>query len=234
MTPRVRHFITRVPEPESFHWFDLGWLPRHSVDLVVDAQMERLITHLPFPRCALVFADADGREAMLALYEGATSVTAAGIVDAGGGRYVPIEALAYIVAEDGIRIARPPGVETTQDRRLQSMAILSVLHRFLRALDADGSTCWQPQSRGGFLNAKRAAKGKPPAAWSWRTVRIDPSVDAEREAMGQPTGRRLRAHDRRGHWRRLGEDRLVWVRACRVGDASMGASMHDYRVGVST
>lgn len=230
MTPRIRHFVSRIPEPETFHWFDLGQMPRDPVDLGIDARLERLITHLPFPRCALVFVDADGRSTMLALYEGATSVTVAGIVDAGGSQYVAIEALAYVVSEDGIRVVERHGAIHARDRHLQSMAILAVLQGFLRKLDASGNTCWQPSPRGGFLNARRAAKGKPPAAWIWRTVHIEPGIDQDAEGPAQGTGRRLRAHDRRGHWRRLGPDRVVWVRSCRVGDASLGVCLHDYRL----
>ncbi len=228
MTPRVRYFVSRVPDPQTFHWFDLGRLPREPVDLGIDARLERLITHLPFPRCALVFVDADGRSTLLSLLEGAASVTVAGIVDIGGGQHAPIEPLAYVVSEDGVRVARPPGVPGTPDRHEQSLAILAVLQGFLRTLDARGDTCWQPTAKGGFLNAKRAAKGKPPAAWIWRTVRIEASRDAEPQETGQPSGRQLRAHDRRGHWRRLGTDRLVWIRACRVGSAQAGVSEHDY------
>ena len=98
MTPRVRYFVSRVPEPETFHWFDLGLLPRDPVDLGIDVRLERLITHLPFPRCALVFVDADGRSTMLSLLEGTASVTVAGIVDIGGGQHAPIEPLAYVVS----------------------------------------------------------------------------------------------------------------------------------------
>jgi hypothetical protein len=233
MTPRVRYFVSRVPEPETFHWFDLGLLPRDPVDLGIDVRLERLITHLPFPRCALVFVDADGRSTMLSLLEGTASVTVAGIVDIGGGQHAPIEPLAYVVSEDGIRVSSPAGVQNTHDRHEQSLAILAVLQGFLRALDTRGDTCWQPTAKGGFLNAKRAVKGKPPAAWIWRTVRIEASRDAEPGTPGRPSERHLRAHDRRGHWRRLGTDRLVWIRACRVGSTQVGVSEHDYLINTT-
>jgi hypothetical protein len=232
MTPRVRYFVSRVPEPETFHWFDLGSLPRDPVDLCIDARLERLITHLPFPRCALVFVDADGRSALLALHQGATSVTVAGMVETGSGQHVPIEPLAYVVSEDGIRVAHPPGgAPNAPDRHEQSLAILAVLLGFLRTLDARGDACWQPIAKGGFLNEKRAAKGKPPAAWVWRTVHIEASREDEPQesrAHGPLSERHLRAHDRRGHWRRLGQDHLIWIRACRVGSTLVGVSEHDY------
>ena len=39
-----------------------------------------------------------------------------------------------------------------------------------------------------------------------------------------------RLHDRRGHSRRLPDGRIVWVRPCKVGDASRGVVFHDYQV----
>jgi hypothetical protein len=230
MTPRVRHFVSRVPDPETFHWFDLGALPRQPVDLGIDARLERLITHLPFAHCALVFADADGHSSMLALWEGASSVTVAGLVDVGG-HLAPIEPLGYTVAADGIRVVRMKGAENTEDRHQQAMVILAVLEGFLRTLDARGYTCWRPKASGSFLNKRRAAKGKPPAAWVWRTVIIDPARDNPADGGETPAASRgVRAHDRRGHWRRLSKDRIVWVRACRVGKPSLGAVFHDYRL----
>lgn len=61
-----------------------------------------------------------------------------------------------------------------------------------------------------------------------RTVIIEPS-----QAKAHPTGgthASPRLHDRRGHLRRLRGGKNVWVRPCKVGDASLGAVFHDYEV----
>ena len=92
MMSAARYFVARAPDPETFHWFDIRLRPRHAVDLSIDDDLVRLVSHLPFDRCAVCFVDADGRRAMLALNQGALSVTAAGLIDVGGGKMEPIPA----------------------------------------------------------------------------------------------------------------------------------------------
>jgi len=41
---------------------------------------------------------------------------------------------------------------------------------------------------------------------------------------------RPRLHERRGHLRRLKTGKNVWVKSCKVGDASKGAIFHDYAI----
>ncbi len=43
-----------------------------------------------------------------------------------------------------------------------------------------------------------------------------------------------RLHDRRGHLRRLASGKNVWVKSCKVGDASKGAIFHDYAIKENT
>jgi hypothetical protein len=41
-------------------------------------------------------------------------------------------------------------------------------------------------------------------------------------------------HERRGHLRRLKTGKNVWVKSCKVGDASKGAIFHDYAIKENT
>ena len=54
---------------------------------------------------------------------------------------------------------------------------------------------------------------------------IAPALDAHRGSHASP-----RWHIRRGHWRMLQDGRRVFVRECRVGDASRGGVVKDYHM----
>ncbi|MBJ9677919.1 hypothetical protein [Burkholderia gladioli] len=78
------------------------------------------------------------------------------------------------------------------------------------------------------MNAKRAAKGKPPF-FTYKLLQLT----ANRPAKGEPSGgthASPRTHLRRGHLRRL-EDRVVWVRAAMVNAQSpAGVVAKDYLI----
>ena len=78
------------------------------------------------------------------------------------------------------------------------------------------------------LNAKRKAKGKRPL-YSYKIL----NVDGERwESNGSDNGdgQGYRSHLRRGHIRRLSDDRAVWVRATYVHGRVAGFVDKDYNV----
>ena len=39
-----------------------------------------------------------------------------------------------------------------------------------------------------------------------------------------------RWHERRGHWRTMKSGKKVWVKNCEVGDKTLGAVFHDYKI----
>ncbi|MDH5528172.1 MAG: hypothetical protein OEY97_12790 [Nitrospirota bacterium] len=70
--------------------------------------------------------------------------------------------------------------------------------------------------------------------YEYRTLEVAPSSGRQTEP-GQPSDRRApRIHLRRGHIRRLGEDRTTWVQACMVGSKQAGMVVKDYAVGVGS
>lgn len=82
------------------------------------------------------------------------------------------------------------------------------------------------------LNKQRAKKGKPPL-FEYRIVEIPAWAKAKAEGLGG-THASPRLHWRRGHERRLGEDRKTFVHACLVGVAENGFIHKDYAVAPAT
>lgn len=78
-----------------------------------------------------------------------------------------------------------------------------------------------------FTNRRKQAKGKMPM-YDWTTVVIEPSSPKNEHQGGTHASPRL--HDRRGHLRRLRSGKNVWVKACKVGDATKGIVFHDYKL----
>lgn len=78
------------------------------------------------------------------------------------------------------------------------------------------------------INAKRKARGKVPF-FSYRTIHISGETNKKQEGSGG-THASPRLHFRRGHIRRMGDGRRIWVRDCLVGDKSKGFAGHDYTV----
>lgn len=77
------------------------------------------------------------------------------------------------------------------------------------------------------LNKKRAAKGKLPFV-DYKILTIDGAGTTTPTNGG--THASPRQHLRRGHIRRLSDERRVWVQQCMVGDPRKGLIVKDYRV----
>lgn len=79
-----------------------------------------------------------------------------------------------------------------------------------------------------YINAKRKARGKVPF-FSYRTIHITGETEEKKTGSGGSHSS-PRLHFRRGHIRRIGDGKRIWVRGCLVGDKSKGFSGHDYTV----
>lgn len=78
------------------------------------------------------------------------------------------------------------------------------------------------------LNAKRIKNGKPPLD-SYHVLVLPGGDDGDPQGGGAfRNGPRV--HWRRGHLRRLGEGRVVWVRHALVGNRALGQVQKEYRV----
>ena len=78
-----------------------------------------------------------------------------------------------------------------------------------------------------MTNRRRIEKGKIPF-FTYRTLHITGDGGTGGEETGTHASPRL--HFRRGHIRRISEDRRVWVRSCLVGDKTQGFAGKDYKV----
>lgn len=78
------------------------------------------------------------------------------------------------------------------------------------------------------LNAKRVARGKLPL-YSFKTLHLHVPNERRQSAHLGGTHASPRLHLRRGHIRRLGEGRSIWVQSCIVGSGP-GVVEKDYRL----
>jgi hypothetical protein len=216
MTPLVSKAVKFSPDPESATWFDVGVIAESEEKRVpVDFLMK-----LPFPRTAVTGIDGSGAQFVFWLAEGENSVTV------GGGslthqRY--FEPFAYLVVDGELKAYRKEGELPTVDVKSAITMIAAILDRL-----SGGGTAYRPEATKSLINRARAAKGKPPALFSWTTVNVEPAQERGGHQGGTHASPRL--HDRRGHWRTYPSGKRGWVKACKVGDASRGAVFHDYQI----
>ncbi len=221
MTPLIQKAMRMAPEPETAMWFDVGPMERWdggpvSVDLVLN---------LPFPRTGFVGYDQTGKDFALWLSQG-TDAVAVGGASMWHGQYM--EPFAYVKTEDGLRYYRKDHDISQEDVRPAFRLICAILVK----LSERKSEAYMPLVRDTFLNRKRKEKGKPAISFDWHTVEIGPKQAKNAPQGGTHASPRL--HDRRGHWRTCKTGKKVWVKACKVGDASRGVVFKNYKVVTET
>lgn len=234
MTPLIRETIawTTTMDPTELQWFDISGLmaDQRTVNTGV-----LLVCRPPFRRClvvsrapskshasydvlAIVVGDDPHEGVLVDVWKGPTGVMP---------RKIPT--MCYFV--EGDRILYGPTDENDPVPEDEAQLVLGVLAKWYQSMMAT-ATAYQPFVRPTFTNRRKIAEGKRPT-YDWRTVVIDgKAIKCERKG-GTGTRASPRLHDRRGHARRLPDGRIVWVRACKVGDASRGTVFHDYRVASS-
>jgi len=87
---------------------------------------------------------------------------------------------------------------------------------------------FQPTEKDIAINRRRLKDKKLPI-FEIRKVKLDTGVRFKIAPKGG-THASPREHDRRGHWRISPKGKKVWVRQCKVGDASRGRVVHEYHV----
>jgi hypothetical protein len=211
-----------APEPETAMWFDVGPMERWDGGRV----LVDLVLNLPFPRTGIVGYDRDGKDFALWLTQG-TGTVAVGGASMWHGKYM--EPFAYIKTDEGLKYYQKEGSFINFVSEEEVRPVFRMVCAILVKLSERKSEAYKPVVKDTFLNRKRKEKGKPAVLFDWHTVEIGPWVGKSESQGGTHASPRL--HDRRGHWRTIkATGKKVWVKACKVGDASKGVVFKDYRV----
>jgi hypothetical protein len=219
MTPLISEFAKITADAETWHWFDTGNAPE-----IVEAAFDAELFALPYPRTAFVGVDTDGSKFCVALIAGENHVSVAGRYDTGSFAAY-IEPFSYLNTDEGLRIYGGNGKEPPP--RAHYMPVIALITRFVQSLRKP-AIAYVPTAKKSLINSTRATKGKGPILFDWHTVSIAPAQIKREHQGGSHASPRL--HDRRGHWRSLRSGKQVWVKNCKVGDASKGVVFKDYKV----
>lgn len=208
-------------------WFDLsgGFTDQQRADL------DPVMTHRPpFDKCFVVWKGKTKTHAsyeVLMLVAGndpEDGITVSMWKGPTGTRLRPIPAMFYFIEGDQIRYGAVNDDESVDKELAELMlAQVGVWYGLMdRRIEA-----YIPTMRDTFTNRRKIQQGKAPT-FGWTTVYIEPAKQRSDSKGGTHASPRL--HDRRGHLRRLTTGKNVWVKACKVGDASKGAIFHDYKI----
>ena len=208
-------------------WFDLsgGFTDQQRADL------DPVMTHRPpFNKCFVVWKGKTKTHAsyeVLMLVAGndpEDGITVSMWKGPTGTRLRPIPAMFYFIEGDQIRYGAVNDDEPVDKELAELMlAQVGVWYGLMdRRIEA-----YIPTVRDTFTNRRKIQQGKAPT-YDWTTVYIEPAKPRSDSKGGTHASPRL--HDRRGHLRRLTTGKNVWVKACKVGDASKGAIFHDYKI----
>lgn len=208
-------------------WFDLsgGFTDQQRADL------DPVMTHRPpFDKCFVVWKGKTKTHAsyeVLMLVAGndpEDGITVSMWKGPTGTRLRPIPSMFYFIEGDQIRYGAVNDDEPVDKELAELMlAQVGVWYGLMdRRIEA-----YVPTVRDTFTNRRKMQQCKAPT-FDWTTVYIEPAKPRSDSKGGTHASPRL--HDRRGHLRRLTTGKNVWVKACKVGDASKGAIFHDYKI----
>lgn len=208
-------------------WFDMTGCISDSQK----ANLDPLLTHRPpFEKCFVVW---QGKTKSHASYEVLMLVAGDDPLDGitvsiwkgpTGTRLRPIPAMFYLIEEDKIRYGSVSDAEPV-DKELAEL-MMAQIGAWYSAMDKRVEV-YVPSIKETFTNRRKIEQGKLPT-YDWTTIWIEPAKPRSEGKGGTHASPRL--HDRRGHLRRLANGKNVWVKSCKVGDASKGAIFHDYAI----
>lgn len=139
-----------------------------------------------------------------------------------GSRLMKIPAMLYYIENDEIKYQSVDENEPITKQFAE--IILAALGGWYKAMNHKVEA-YVPTIKNTFTNRRKIQQNKMPT-YDWTTVYIEPSKPKTEGKGGTHASPRL--HDRRGHLRRLKTGKNVWVKSCKVGDASKGIVFHDY------
>ena len=227
MTPLIREMVSINPEASTeYMWFDAtevggqtSMLPRDDV----------LALPMPFPLCAVALKLDNGDKVLLLVQDrlGARGITGWVFRDKEVGQ---IPSFVYDLDEpldaDGTLHIKKIEGENREPTHKTVQTSVNILSSYLLSIHSPAPIPgYTPVDKQKFVNKKRIAKGKAPI-YEWHTVVIEPPKPKVEPKGGTHASPKL--HDRRGHYRKLRNGKLAWVKACKVGDASKGTVFKDY------
>ena len=219
MTPLISEMVSLSPDAEKYHWFDLGHLPEEGAVTVTEE-----IVAMPYSDLVIVAVDPRGTKILLRVIKKDRTITTGGL-SFGRQGIADIHPAIFTYKEGGLEVLDKTGKPLGREYYRH---ILGILYKFTSGLKTE-TVGYKLTTRPSLINKKRAAKGKGPLLFDWHTVVVQPVVQKMPHQGGTHASPRL--HDRRGHWRTMKQSgKRVWVRDCKVGDASKGVVFKDYRV----
>lgn len=220
MTPLIQEMVSMNAEAAvENHWFDMSAVYKREQDI----RGEILSRPLPFPQTALVCAY-ENKKALLFI-KNVGELTAIAGLQLDGKRSYQIPAFFYKVDDDGIKVRHKDG-SPFDYRTSYATGVLAFVSAFLQSLETTAAIGHQPIKRANW--EKKIRQGKVPT-YDWTTITIEPSKPKGPDQGG--THASPRWHERRGHWRTMKKTgKRVWVKNCEVGDKSLGAVFHDYKI----
>lgn len=230
MTPLIRSMVGLMSiygDPTEMHWFDASG----CFTVEGEKSQDPLLTmRPPFEKCIVCWEGLTRNGKRMEFHAIVTGSDPEEGICVSAWR-VPEDSppvaspmVVYIVEDDLVKYG-PANDDEPIDKK-DAQTILGFISGWLGSLSRRAES-YIPSVKPTFTNRRKIAAGKPPT-YEWRTVVIEP-VQARREHQGG-THASPRLHDRRGHLRRLRSGKNVWVRECKVGNASKGMVFHDYQI----
>lgn len=219
MTPLIQRAVKLAPEPETAMWFDVGQLERASDQQVpIDT-----LLRLPFARVGIAGLDQERKPFSIWLTQGEKSVVVAGCTLEPP--HLLFKPFVYLNTDEGLKYYQKDKEVKRETIMPYFRIVVAVLIRLEQA-----SASYRATAKDTFINRKRQAKGNSAMTFDWTLVEIKPVVLKGEGQGGTHASPRL--HDRRGHWRTYkATGKKVWVKDCKVGDASKGMVFKDYKIG---
>lgn len=228
-TPAIREWMRTVidggVDPADFMWFDISAIdflesgnaglltecrPPFGKSIVVHRGPSK--NHASYDVMMVVMGDDPSASVGVTCWKGPT-----------GRMPRKINAMVYKIIDGAIKYG-PAGDEPIDDE--EARMILGVIAAWYRTL-VSGCEASRPEVANTFTNRRKIAQGKKPS-YDWHTVIISPQKPQSASLGGTHASPRL--HDRRGHLRKYKSGKTGWVKACKVGNASLGTVFHDYEV----
>ncbi len=216
-------------DPTEMQWFDIS-----GADLSTGIKIDNLTTHRPpFEKNLVLWAGhtaSHERYEMMMLTAGADPEEGIVLDLSKGepGKYTTFPPMIYAIVDGQIKYG--PIEEGADLPREVAEIMLATMSKWLEIMDV-GCESYRPKIKNTFTNRRKIQQGKLPT-YDWTTVWIEPAKPRLEGKGGTHASPRL--HDRRGHLRRLASGKNVWVKSCKVGDASKGVIFHDYAIKENT